>query len=104
MDNVLSFRKEKKKPITPELRYKIFTVADGVDGNLYNVHRLLSFVHHERMLDWLIQNKITGKKFKQWFLYEHKMNIIDMGSFIIAKINKDKEVKPVYAKKDFIVD
>lgn len=111
MNNIYDFNKFKKKQeqkkirckISPELREKIFRVMDGHHEALPIIHQLLSFVEHERILDWLCENKITGKNLTEMYLKSCKASILTMGEFIIATINKRKPGGPVYAGKDFIV-
>lgn len=61
------------------------------------------FVHAETMLEWLVKNKLTGKAFYELYLGEFKASWLSMGKWVVMKINKDKEVKALYAGKDFRV-
>lgn len=59
------------------------------------------FKHCERMLQWLIANKITGKKFFDLYLGDFKASWLTMGKWIVMKINGDSEMKALIGGKDY---
>lgn len=114
MNNIFDFNKfkknqeDKKKKVSqgmsPSVRYKIFKVMDGYMENLPILHQVTQYVYHERMLDWLVKNKLTGKRFNEFYLYECKGSILSLGAFIIGRINSLEKGRPIYAHRDFKVD
>lgn len=111
MNNVLQFKRkesnenlEKKETISGSVRYKLFQVMDGFQENLPILHQITQYVYHERMLDWLVKNKLTGKRFNEFYLYECKGSILSLGAFIIGRINSLEKGRPIYAHRDFKVD
>lgn len=77
-----------------------------VDGDFRNVDVMFNFdrfVHCEKMLEWLIKNKITGKTFFEMYLNDFKASWLNFGKWIVMKANNEKEYRPVMAGKDFLV-
>lgn len=114
MNNIFDFNKFKKKQedkkkkvsqeMSPSVRFKIFKVMDGCMENLPILHQITQYVHHEKMLDWLVKNNLTGKEFNQWYVNECKSSILQLGAFIIARINSLEKGRPIYAYRDFKID
>ena len=50
---------------------------------------------------WLIRNKITGEILLDFLKVNFENSIMSMVKFIIMKINKDNQIKPIYAHKDY---
>jgi hypothetical protein len=84
-------------------RELFFRVIDGDSRLIEIMFHFDRFTHCERMLEWLIQNKITGKTFFDLYLNTFKASWLSMGKWVVMRVNKDKELKPVYAGKDFRV-
>lgn len=84
-------------------RELIFKVIDGDVRNVDVMFHFDRFVHCERMLEWLIANKITGKAFFDMYLNEFKASWLQFGQWIVMKANKDTTVQKIYAGKDYRV-
>jgi len=82
-------------------RELIFKVIDGDPRVVDVMYHFDRFVHCEPMLRWLIANQITGKKFFELYLEGFKASWLTMGKWIIMKINKDKDLKPLIGGRDF---
>jgi hypothetical protein len=82
-------------------RELFFKVIDG-DPRLVDImFQFDRFKHCERMLQWLVVNKITGPKFFDIYLNQFKASWLTMGKWIVMKINKDSELKPLIGGRDF---
>ena len=67
------------------------------------VYEISKYKHSLDIQVWLIKNKITGKILLSWLKETFENSIINMVKFIIKKVNKDKEIKPIIAHKDYII-
>lgn len=79
----------------------IFKVIDGDPRVVDVMFHFDRFVHCERILQWLIKNKLTGARFFDVYLNEFKASWLTMGKWIIMKIQKDTEMKPIIGGRDF---
>ena len=66
-------------------------------------HQISKYKNSLDITDWLIKNKITGIILLDFLKTKFENSILEMVKFIIMKINKDKEPKPIYAHKDYKV-
>ena len=66
-------------------------------------HQISKYKNSLDITVWLIKNKITGIILLDFLKSKFENSILDMVKFIIMKINKDKEPKPIYAHKDYKV-
>lgn len=82
-------------------RELIFKVIDGDPRVVDIMFHFDRFKHCERMLQWLVANKITGSKFFDIYLNQFKASWLTMGKWIVMKINKDSELKPLIGGRDF---
>lgn len=82
-------------------RELFFKVIDGDPRVVDIMFQFDRFVHCERMLQWLVKNKITGKAFFDLYLGQFKASWLTMGKWIIMKVNKDSELKPIVGGRDF---
>lgn len=86
-----------------ETRDLCLTLSDGDLTLLPIVHGLTEAVHFKRIAAWLVKNKITGKELKHWYINRFKMRKLSMISYIVMKINKETEMRKLYAGKDIII-
>ena len=66
-------------------------------------HEISKYKHSLDITVWLIKNNITGKILLDFLKNNFENSIMGMIKFIIMKINGDKEIKPIYAHKDYKV-
>ena len=52
-------------------------------------------------LDWLINNKIVGKRFAEFYKFDCGESRLHLHKLLLAKIAKEKDLSPVMAGKDF---
>lgn len=81
-------------------------ILQVIDGDVRVIqskatYHLDRFVHSERMFEYLVKEKITGAKFHEMYLNVFKGSWLTMGKWIISKIQKEKELKPVFVGKDY---
>ena len=67
------------------------------------IYEISKYKHSLDIQVWLIKNKLTGKNLVSWLKESFNNSIMSMVKFIIKKVNKDKEIKPIIAHKDYII-
>ena len=67
------------------------------------IYEISKYKHSLDIQVWLIKNKLTGKNLVSWLKESFDNSIMSMVKFIIKKVNKDKEIKPIIAHKDYII-
>lgn len=83
-------------------RELLFRVLDDEPKLLPTLHQLDHYVRCDDMLRWLIQNRLTGKNLLSWMNLYFPKSILNMPEFILFKIKKDLEQKPVVYGKDYL--
>ena len=89
--------------MNPKRRELILTIADGHQENLSILYHLDRFKHSERILEFFVRNKITGRKFFELYQNEFKLSWLSMGKWAVMKINKSKELRPIIGGRDYRV-
>ena len=92
-----------KQKMPQRLRYKILEICNGKQELLPIIYQMSSYFRFEGCLNWLYENKITGKTLLDWLKIEHDGSIMGMMQFILMKINKNKTIMPILANKDYII-
>lgn len=87
--------------MTPKRREQILAIADGNPQTFPILHQLDHFVHADKMFDWLIKNRITGKTLVDLIANEFQHSWLTFGKWVIMRVNKDNEMKKVIAGRDF---
>ena len=64
-------------------------------------YEISKYKHSLDIQVWLIKNKMTGKILQSWLKEEFDNSIMSMIKEIIMRINRDKEIKPIYAHTDY---
>lgn len=84
-------------------RTKFHLLMAGVynDRMLHHTHQLYNFVRFEEMLDWLIKNRITGKRFLEFVDVENEGSMLRVGSVILTRVHRDREPRKILAGRDF---
>ena len=62
---------------------------------VYNIHNYKFSFEISR---WLYENQITGKILLDFLKTKFENSILALVKFVVMKINKDKEIKPLYYK------
>jgi hypothetical protein len=88
--------------MTPRQRDIIFKIADG---NLETLPILYHFVNYKRgneIFNWLLSNRFTGNQLIALVNQKFGNKLMDAAKFILMKVDKETEVKPIFLGKDFI--
>lgn len=96
---------DKKVPfyVSDLLRGLVTDVADGNEEALYICFILLkNFRLREKMLLWLRNNNLKGKKLVDWVKLENKGSPLQTFSYIIKKLEKNIHRRPIILGEDFI--
>ncbi len=83
-----------------ELYLRIIDDNPSVTPIIYQIHK---YKYSWFISRWLYENAITGKTLLDFLKVKFENSIMEMVRFVIMKINKDREVKPIYAHKDYII-
>jgi hypothetical protein len=89
------------KAMTPRRREKLLRVMDGkLELTVYlwhwNQHRRC-----DQILDWLIQNRLTGGRLSSWISGQFRGSILEPLRHILQRIDRDPEPKPVIVGTDY---
>jgi len=91
-----------KKGITEKRKNLIHMTMNGEYGLLPIMHQLTRYVDCDRFLNWLINNRLTGRDLLEWINTHHNKSVLGMVQFIIKHSEKNNEVKPIILNKDWI--
>jgi hypothetical protein len=78
-----------------------------MDGNANIAPIMYHFNNYRRcdqMLVWLIRNRLIGETFLSWMRINHKNSPFLTAAFVLSKVKKEKNVQPVLADKDFLIN
>lgn len=80
-------------------------LADGKIDHpvLPHLHFITGFIHCDRILDWLLKNRLTGDDIVQKIKIEHRGSQLDFVKWVIACMNKEREKRPVIIGRDYRV-
>ena len=78
-------------------------IIDDQPGLMPVAYEISKYKHSLDIQVWLIKNKITGKILQSWLKDKFDHSIMSMVQYIIKRVNKDKEIKPIFAHKDYRV-
>jgi hypothetical protein len=78
-------------------------IIDEQPGLMPVAYEISKYKHSLDIQVWLIKNKMTGKILQSWLKEEFNNSIMSMCQWIIKKVNNDKEIKAIYAHKDYKV-
>jgi len=76
-------------------------IIDEQPGLMPVAYEISKYKHSLDIQVWLIKNKMTGKILQSWLKEEFDNSIMSMIKEIIMRINRDKEIKPIYAHTDY---
>lgn len=91
--------------IIPSLRKHLFWDMQGdaplheIDPILYQLNKLQKI---DPILFWLVRNKLTGKKFLQFFDFEMRHSVFSLINYVLKKVEKEKKERPLLLNKDYI--
>ena len=76
-------------------------VIDG-DARVVDVmFQFDKFVHCERMLEYLVKERITGAKFFEIYIQNFRASWLQFGQWLVMKINNDTQLRPIIGGKDY---
>ena len=77
-------------------RELIFKVLDDRHNLLPVCYYFTQYIRCDSILAWLAENKITGKTLEHWIQIQWGGNrLMPMVKFILAKIDHEKEARPI---------
>jgi hypothetical protein len=82
-------------------RQMMLRVADGVRENLSHVYHLDRLTRCDEILAFMLREKITGQKFAGKVKNEHGGSLLDFVKWVVQKLNRDLEKRPIIAGRDF---
>lgn len=86
--------------LDPRVRDLCLVVVDGHLPVTQLLYWLSSLHRFDEVLEWLIRNKITGKKLVGYFENEHEASLIKFSAYVLRRVNRDLESKPLIVGKD----
>lgn len=86
--------------MTESERYKMLTIIDGQNEAIPFVFQIDKFRRREEILDYLIRNRITGKKIIAYF-QDEKRSILNMIADVLRRIDKRKNKAKIIGGKDY---
>ncbi len=84
-------------PITRDL---MLCVWDRDSRTLPHLHMIAGLFRRDEVLAWLVNNRKTGKEFMAMLEGDFHGSLLQTIAFILMKINKDLETKPIIVGKD----
>lgn len=87
----------KLSPVTRDL---MLCVWDHDDRTLTNLHMIGNLFRRDEVLAWLVNNRLTGKRFMAMLEGDFHGSLLQTIAFILMKINKDLEEKPIIVGRD----
>ena len=88
--------------LSPERRLKMLKVIDGHPGLPTVMFHWHKFRRCDEILDWLLLNRMTGNTLFAWLRGEFEMGTLSMARFILMKIDKEKEERPILVGRDYL--
>lgn len=64
------------------------------------VHHLYNMRRSKEIFAYLIRNKLTEKKFIEFVKVDCGNSIIKMQAILLSKIEKEKDIRPLFLKRD----
>lgn len=87
--------------MTGRRRELMHRVMDGHPGLLPVMHHLDSYVLCDKMLEWLVANRIIGSHLLDVLHQYYNGSILSLAKFIKAQVTREEE-KPILVGKDYI--
>lgn len=81
----------KHPTLTPERRMLMHMLMDGDHRVVTHLFQIQMYVRCDEILRWLIDNRITGSTFIDWFEINHKSSPLKMVGFVINAIEKRRK-------------
>lgn len=75
-------------------------IWDGDNRVRFILQFLADFDRSEEILRYLIKEGFTGKKLWDWVQGEFSGSVLQMAAYVLMKINKETEIKPIIAGRD----
>lgn len=84
------------------MRELMLTVVDGDGEAVPILYQMQPLTRLKDILRWLIQNKITGHNFVEWYRVTHDKSTLSIASWALKFIRKDLDPQPLYLDKDWL--
>lgn len=78
----------------------MFKISDGKEKALPYLHFIYNMTRCDEALSWLVKNKICGQRFLDFVRMECDNSLLKLGSVLKSKIEKEKELRPLYVGRD----
>ena len=79
----------------------ILRIIDGQPDLIPIMYNFDKFVHAEKILGYFLKEGWTGVKFREIYQNKFKLSWLTMGKYAVMKLKKEKNMKPIFAGKDF---
>lgn len=56
----------------------------------------------DEILKWLIKTNLTGENLFEWIKIEMRGSILGTMKFVVMQIDKDSEIRPIIAGRDYL--
>lgn len=90
------------KPIAGKRREMMLRICEGRPDIAPPLYTIYQHVACDEIFQWLLDNKLTGEKFRLWLLNEYANSSLMMIAHVVKKITRDVKVRKQYAGKDFL--
>lgn len=78
---------------------RLQVVADGELETAPLLYQVANLTQADDVLRWLIQNRITGKRFLHWVKFEHG-SLLKAMAHAVNTVNRETMMRPLFAGKD----
>lgn len=87
--------------MTEKRRDLIFQLTEGNLKLLPLMHELTQYERCDEVLAWLVGRKITGEDLWEYYTKIWSNRILSMTQFILMRIDRNKEIKPILYGVDY---
>lgn len=99
----MGFRMGTTRQIPSQYRRQLLlSVTDGDLRLTPILFQWNSFARVELVLRWCIANRLTGKNLFEWLQLNFQNSIMGPIQFILMKIDRDPEYKPIRVGRDYL--
>lgn len=88
--------------LTPFRRELMLRVTEGDPSLGPIMYHYTHFVRCDEILQWLIQHRITGRLFADWFHFDQKGSFLGSAEWVLQKIEKRKKKREIMVSRDWV--
>ena len=81
-------------------RLVMLEIADGNMKVLPYLHQIYNMTRCDEAFAWLLKNKLRGQRFLDFVRMECDNSLLKLVAVLLKKIEKEKDLRPVFAGKD----